>query len=224
MHIYVAVKDSADIERFLKTLHDRCWLAGFGWLMVGAGGQLLERSIVDRMVGAPERLVFEGAPVLVPPLAQDEASRRPQIVDGELIDTLEICPPLSIREIAELKKLRAIAEQRLAPDAAKARETFVEQQTEQLIKRTGMSKRDATRVIECQIVGILLPDVVLPFDDEALAGKTVADVLAEPDRFVGATSGRSPGRRRVRHLQGQDHAAGGRYALDQQLRPWPNYL
>src|ERR1700712_88962 len=61
LHIYVAVKDSSDIERFLKTLHERCWLAGFAWLMVGAGGQLLDRSIVDRMVGAPERLVFEGA-------------------------------------------------------------------------------------------------------------------------------------------------------------------
>jgi hypothetical protein len=187
LHIYVAVKDSADIERFLKTLHERCWLAGFGWLMVGAGGQLLERSIVDRMVGAPERLVFEGAPVLVPPLAQDEASRRPQIVEGDLVDTLEICPPLSIRELAELQKLRAIAEQRLAPDAAKARKMFVEQQTEQLIKRTGMSKRDAARVIECQIGGTLLPDVVLPFDDEVLEGKTVADVLADPARFVDAT-------------------------------------
>jgi hypothetical protein len=187
VHIYVAVKDSVDIERFLKTLHERCWLAGFGWLMVGAGGQLLERSIVDRMVGAPERLVFEGAPVLVPPLAQDEASRRPQVVDGEMIDTLDICPPLSIRELAELKKLRAAAEQRLAPEAAKARETFIDQQAKNLTKRTGMSRRDAARVIVCQIGGVLLPDIALPFDDEELAGKMVADVLAEPDRFVGAT-------------------------------------
>jgi hypothetical protein len=187
LHIYVAVKDSSDIERFLKTLHERCWLAGFGWLMVGAGGQLLDRSIVDRMVGAPERLVFEGAPVLVPPLAQDEASRRPQVVEGVLVDTLEICPPLSLREIAELHKLRAIAEQRLAPAAAHARETFIEEQTERLVKRTSMSKRDAARVIECQIGGTLLPDLELPFDDEELAGKTVADVLKDPAKFVGAT-------------------------------------
>lgn len=187
LHIYVAVKDSADIERFLKTLHERCWLAGFGWLMIGAGGQMLDRSIVDRMVGAPERLVFEGAPVLVPPLAQDEESRRPQVIEGNLIDSLEICPPLSIREIADLQRLRAIAEQRLAPAAAEAREEFVEQQTERLVKRTGMPKREAARVIESQIGGILLPDLELPFDDEALSGKTVADVLAEPSKFVGAT-------------------------------------
>ena len=55
----------------LKALHARCWLAGFGWMMVGAGGQLLERSIVDRVVGAPERLIFEGPPLVVPPLEQD---------------------------------------------------------------------------------------------------------------------------------------------------------
>ena len=131
--------------------------------------------------------MFEGAPVLVPPLAQDEASRRPQTVEGETIDTLDICPPLSIRELAELKKLRASAEQHLAPEAAKARETFIDQQVEKITKRTGISKRDAARVIACQIGGVLLPDIELPFDDEELAGKTVADVLANPDRFVGAT-------------------------------------
>jgi hypothetical protein len=76
-HIYVAEKDGTDSERFLKTLHARCWLAGLGWYMVSASGTPLERSIVDRMVGGPERLVFEGGPVLVPPLQQDKASRRP---------------------------------------------------------------------------------------------------------------------------------------------------
>jgi hypothetical protein len=50
-HGYVAVSEGSDIERFLYTLHDRTWLAGLGWYMVGVGGQLLERSIIDRMGG-----------------------------------------------------------------------------------------------------------------------------------------------------------------------------
>ena len=79
-HGYIAIKDGADVVRFLTTLHERCWLAGLGWTMVGNAGQLLERSIVDRMVGAPERLVFEGAPVVEPPLKQgfgeSQANRR----------------------------------------------------------------------------------------------------------------------------------------------------
>jgi len=72
LHVYIAAADGADAEHFLGTLHDRCWLAGLGWRMAGAGGQLLDRSIVDRMVGRPERLVFEGAPVVVQfPLRDD---------------------------------------------------------------------------------------------------------------------------------------------------------
>ena len=66
-HIYLAIADGADIERALKCLQQRLWLAGYGFHVVGAGGQLLDRSIIDATVYGPERLVFEGAPVLVPP-------------------------------------------------------------------------------------------------------------------------------------------------------------
>ena len=38
-HIFVLIADGSDSERFLKTLHDRCWLHGLGWHMVGAAGQ-----------------------------------------------------------------------------------------------------------------------------------------------------------------------------------------
>src|SRR5260370_34648309 len=93
LHIYVRVEDGADIERFLRTLHERCWLLGFGWMTVGAVGQLLERSLVDRMVYAPERLVFEGAPVVLAPLIQDQQRRRAKAIDGSPLDTVAAWPP-----------------------------------------------------------------------------------------------------------------------------------
>src|SRR4051795_12017760 len=80
-HIYVLVKDGADVERFLRMLHARLWLAGLGWYVVGKTGQLLERSLVDMMVYAAERLVFEGPPRLEKPLQQDMEARRPQAFD-----------------------------------------------------------------------------------------------------------------------------------------------
>jgi hypothetical protein len=187
LHLFLGVQDGSDVERFLKTLHARCWLAGLGWLMVGVGGQLLERSIVDRVVGTPERLVFEGAPVLDPPLAQDEASRRPAVSEGGVLDTPFACPPLTILEQAMLRELRAKEAARLAPDSSKAKKTFIAQQTQHLVDRTGMARDAATRVIERQCAGILLPDVLLPFDDEDLVGATVAKVLADPTRFEDAT-------------------------------------
>jgi hypothetical protein len=187
LHVFVLMKDGADVERFLATLHARCYLAGFGWLMVGAGGQLLERTIVDRMVGAPERLVFGGAPVLEPPLAQDREGRRPIVTEGDVLDTVATCPPLTIVEQASLQELRAKAAHRLAPEAAKARDAFVTRQWQRLVERTGMDQNRARRVVERQCSGVLLPDVVLPFDDPDLAGSTVSDVLADPGRFEGAT-------------------------------------
>lgn len=186
-HLFVLVRDGGDIERFLRTLHERAWLAGLGWSMVGAGGQLLERSIVDRMVGGPERLVFEGAPVLDAPLAQDGAARAPIVQHGAALDTVAACPPLTIVEQSRLRELQAKEGQRLAPDAARAREAFTARQTKQMAERTGMAPERAASIIAHQCGGTLLPDVVLPFDEPDLAGCTVADVLADPGRFVGAT-------------------------------------
>jgi hypothetical protein len=187
LHVYLLVQDGADVGRFLKTLHARCWLAGFGWTMVGAGGQLLERSIVDRMVGAPERLVFEGPPVLEPPLQQEIERRRPIVFDGKALDTIAACRPLTIVETTKLKELRAKEANRLASEPARARAAFIARQTERLVERTGMATHLAENVIARWGNGLLLPNVVLPFDDQDLEGTTVGDVLADPFRFEGAT-------------------------------------
>jgi AAA domain-containing protein len=186
LHIYLAVCDGADIDRFLKTLHQRCWLAGLGWMMLGAGGQLLERSVVDRVVGTPERLIFEGAPVLIPPVTQDPARRWPDCVEGDLLNTVTACPALSPPEQRRYNDLLAAARAALAPDANKARSAFIARQAERLIAR-GVAPDVAVRTVERQCEGILLPDLVLPFDDGDLAGATVADVLADPARFEGET-------------------------------------
>ena len=187
VHVYITEKDGADSERFLKTLHARCWLAGFGWMMVGAAGTPLERSIVDRMVGGPEHLMFEGGPVLVKPLVQDKVRRRPVAVEGALLDTVAACPPLSIVDRSRLDELKARERERLAPEMAKVRTAFIAAQAQKLVKRTGMSQRVAEQVVVRQCEGVLRPDVELPFDDPKLAGCTVADVLAQPEKFAGAT-------------------------------------
>ena len=197
-----------------RRLHERCWLAGFGWMMVSASGALLERSIVDRTVGGAERLVFEGGPILKSPLRQDKESRRPIAVDGGVLDTVAACPPLSIVERARLEERKAKERERLAPEMAKARAAFIEAQAKKLAARTGMSPSAAKQTIIRQCEGVLRPDVELPFDDPKLAGKTVGDVLADPERFEGETladplEGVDYGR-----CVAQDHAPGRRHAVD----------
>src|SRR4029077_872730 len=131
-HIYVHVKNVSDAVRFLKTTHDRCWLAGYGWFAVGRSGQLLERSIVDRMVGSPERLNFEGPAQLILPLAQFAKHRQPNVVDGDTFDTVKACTPLTILEKARKAELLAKAAQALSNAAAKLRAIFVQTQAGEL--------------------------------------------------------------------------------------------
>jgi hypothetical protein len=224
VHVFLTVRNGADIVRFLRALHARCQLAGFGWMTVGAGGQLLERSIIDRVVGNPERLVFEGPPILVPPVAQDLTSRRPIAIDGVPIDTVSACPPLSIVEEQKLKEMRAKEKQRLAPEIAKAKEHFVEQQSQLVAKRIGTDLVQARKITERQCSGILLPDLVLPFDDPEITGTTVGDVLADPARFEGETLADPLEGAEYGALQGADHAPRGWNAVDTQFRSRANRL
>jgi hypothetical protein len=139
------------------------------------------------MVGAPERLVFEGAPELVWPLVQDAESRVPKFRDGNALDTIAACPPLSILERVHLNSLRAREIERLKPESVRIRNEFINVQMDKITKRTGISPQSAMHIVTRWCNGILLPDVVLPFDDAEFSGCTVADVLANPERFDGAT-------------------------------------
>ncbi len=187
LHAFVLVQDGADIERFLRTLHDRCWLHGLGWMMVGAGGQLLERSIVDRMVYAAERLVFEGAPLLMGPLAQSAKSRTPAVSDGEPADTSVACRVLSMVEKSTLAERKGAERHRMGKDAAHVRAKFIKDHSARIAARVDGTSAQAERTVQRLCEGVLLPDVELPFDADEMAGATVGAVLADPDRFVDAT-------------------------------------
>jgi hypothetical protein len=101
MHHYVLVRDGGDVERFL--------------------GQLLDRSIVDRMVGYGERLCFEGAPVIVAPLAQNQVKRAPEAIEGIEIDSTRAVPRLTEYERHRVNEAKAASAKTLGKSAAKVR-------------------------------------------------------------------------------------------------------
>jgi hypothetical protein len=181
-HLYLLAHDGADAKRFLYTLHDRCWLAGLAWYIVGKSGSLLERSIIDRMVGMPERLVFEAAPDLEPPLKQQR--REATIHDGAPLDTKVACVDLNGVEQAELQRRKAAAAQALDKEVDAAKTTFVKAQVEAAVAR-GVDRSKAKRVTEQWGKGVLRPSVIVEFDDPELGAVSVAAILADPDRYDG---------------------------------------
>ena len=85
------------------------------------------------------------------------------------------------------RELKAKWAHRLAGESAKVRTAFVAKQAKRLAETHRISMKEAMRTIARQCEGILLPNLVLPFDDPDFAGCTVAEVIADPDRFEGAT-------------------------------------
>lgn len=137
-HHYVLVKDAGDIERFLRDLHDRCWHHGLGWHLIGRAGQLLDRSLVDGMVAYGERLCFEGAPVIEPPLAQDAAKRAPEAFEGEAIDSDLVVPRLTEYERHLVDEAKAASAEALGKAALEVRTRHDSALAEAVSARSGM--------------------------------------------------------------------------------------
>jgi putative DNA primase/helicase len=184
-HCAVAVADSADVPRFLPDFHDRLWLAGYGWGMGSAAGSFLERSLVDKACASPERLIFEGQPIVEEPLEQ---APRPAIAhEGAILDTLTACPPLDATERLRLKTLKEAERLRLQPELDALREKWSETHVKRMVEK-GATEAEARGAVARWIDRKeLTGDFPLPFDDPDLAGASVADVLAAPKKYLEKT-------------------------------------
>jgi hypothetical protein len=207
VHHYVLVKDGGDIERFLRDLHERCWQRGLGWHLIGRAGQLLDRSLVDRTVAYGERLCFEGAPVIQPPLAQDVTKRTPEVFEGEAIDTAVVVPRLREYERQRVEEAKTASAEALAKAASEIRLQHDQTLAEQLSAKSGMPMNSAKRLVAARHRGVLLPHLDLEFDHLGLV--SVAEVLAHPDRFVSETladplEGVDYGRCKAKVMRGDD--------------------
>ncbi len=131
--------------------------------------------------------MFEGAPILEPPLVQDQASRTPIATEGPPLDTRAVCPALSAVEQSKLGVLLAAARHHLAPEAAKVRAEDIGQQAGRIVHRTGCTLDAARHIVERQCGGVPCLTWSYPSMLPEFEGSTVADVLADPDRFIGAT-------------------------------------
>ena len=76
LHVYLPVLDGGDIERAVDDLFARLYLAGFGIIDVTKSGSHKPRALVDETVNAPERLQFEGKPLLGPGVRSGHGAAR----------------------------------------------------------------------------------------------------------------------------------------------------
>jgi hypothetical protein len=180
-HVYIAIHDGTDSPRLLRAIQARCWLYGLAWHKLSADGKLLDRSIIDTMVGSPERLVFEGAPTLSEPLQQGETARRSLVRDGPILDSRRLgdLTPDEERRVADIKRA---SEEKLRGPAMQQRDHYVAEQVDKLVK-SGQKESAARKVVESRSNQRLLGSDTLYLADGRPI--TVADVLNDPADFDG---------------------------------------
>lgn len=149
-HLFTLVSDVVKSREYLDILMARAWEAGLAWFFVGKSGALLERSIIDALVGGPERLVFTAPPELGPGIYRDAPAVQWQ--GGAALD-------LPAKPVGSgWARAQQAARRRMAGEAAQVRAEYIGKQADKLAKDTGKSKADALRIITSRIEGRILED------------------------------------------------------------------
>jgi hypothetical protein len=194
-HHFVMVTDGADAQRFIEDLFDRAWLNGLGWIQIGTAGTPLVRSIIDKCVWDPIRLVFEANPTLGPGLSQDP--RPATIHEGVPL----VCPPsLTKAEKAKVARLIKAAKEEAGPAGKAQREIWAAGHLTKMLA-AGVSPEDAERTLNEWAEGTLYPDAIVDFIK--LGEVTVRQILDDPAKYDGE---------KCHHpIEGADYVAQGKF-------------
>ncbi|MDO9069795.1 MAG: AAA family ATPase [Deltaproteobacteria bacterium] len=178
-HIYFPVKDGSDIPRFIEVMGKRLILVGYGRIEFSRSGQMLARTLVDLLVGSPERLVFEAGA-----LCEDGLVQRlpmPRINEGAVLDT-HLLPSLSVNEsqqyeniVNDLKTLARSAQENISAQ-------YIITESEKLVVSQSCSHAEAEKIIRTRQMLQLADDDFL-FFQHASGPVSVQDMLNEGATF-----------------------------------------
>ena len=144
-HIFFRLEYAPDLPHILRIMHERCWLAGLGYLMLSKSGSILERSLIDLVVSGAERLIFEAPPKIILPLKRVRPSDW--INSGKSLGSL---PGVDAEEV---EKLKHAARTEIKPAAAEATKQYTETQVERIQAQTKVSKTAARRIFKQRMSG-----------------------------------------------------------------------
>ena len=125
LRAYVFVADARDIPRAGAALFARLWLAGHGFGLVSASGQMLVRGPVDASVWQSARLDFAAGMDCVAPLEQRRPAPDVYNQDAPPFDTKALLLDLTAAEGKDFDNLKAGERERLKPEIEATRETWV---------------------------------------------------------------------------------------------------
>jgi hypothetical protein len=181
--MYIPLTRMSDAPMLGKLLCERLWRLGFGYFLVSASGQLLERTLLDGAVWQPERLDFAAGPICVPPITRRAAAACLWDEDGPFFDARSVAG-LTANERRAIDAARAHARAELRGVAREKRREWAKERGKAIATAIGVPEQHAEAVaIEAAEHCLLRPDFLLRADNGG--DVRVREILAHPDRWHG---------------------------------------
>jgi hypothetical protein len=183
LRAYAIVDKGENIPHLGVAVTDALWRDGFGRIEFGAAGQVLVRCPVDGAVWQPERLDFQGAPILAKGLTQKRFP--PLFFDGEDIVSEQAlaCSPGKIAFSAwqaGSKEVR-IAKNTAKPEEKRRRNKYIDDRVKKDVEAGADKKAARQRWQAAVLSNTLSGDFVLHFRDRGPA--KVSDILQNLKAF-----------------------------------------
>lgn len=193
-HIYMAIEDTGAVlaslpgecqSEQLRALRERilvrCWNAGLGSIFIDSAGRMHPRALIDLSVFSPERLIFEGAPILPDGWSQERPA--PKVVDGGWLPVEILTTPLTTRERLQFQQALAEDKARYGDKAEVAAARYRDREMGKLVG-AGMQHADARRLVEARRAGVVDADEWLYFQGGTEPVKA-SQVLLSPHQYAG---------------------------------------
>jgi len=180
-HVYILVKNAAEIPHYGAVLFDRLWLAGYGHITLASNGSMLVRSISDRAVHQGSRLDFVGQPI-IEGAGLSWSQPRMTIKMGQVLDTSTLADLSDVEKI-EIKRLQADAKTAAKPLADVKAVAYTSKKVEEMVANgvDEISAKQTMAHINSSGHSILSGDFPLIFD--SFGAVSIREVLANPTKY-----------------------------------------
>ena len=185
--VYIALARAADIPYLGELLYERFWLLGYGYFVVSASGQLLDRTLLDGVVWRPEGLDFAAGPTCVPPLERRVPSARVWNSEASFFDARS-ATGLTAEEQRQIEAKRDAERMARHNEARARREQWTRERGKVIAAKAGLSEEVAAGLAKDAVEHrILRPDFLLVTETGTTVA--VAELLASPEQWNGKRFG-----------------------------------
>lgn len=180
IHTLFMIQDATDVPRALEILHQRLWLAGYGYIFIGETGTAFDRSIVDLAMRESSQPLYMRAHLDAGMSQNKQIEIYEAELGDQLLDTKEALKDLSAQEVLQFNKLVTEAKYAYRDACSEQAKAYIDKRIKEM-KAKGFSHDEAVDVVAASLRNNLYEDAEICLSDGQIV--TVKEILSDPEQY-----------------------------------------